>query len=149
MHEYLEHPFLTWVREEHFELGRRIGMPIREPFWDADLADFLYRVPPFDLLKGGASKGIVRERLARRFPRLGFEGQKKVWASSFYESLSLREGSRAWEALGGTPALAESGIVDSKLVGSLIQRILGSGHSDDAYRVLELLALEAWVRPRL
>jgi asparagine synthase (glutamine-hydrolysing) len=148
-HEYLEHPFLTWTREEYFELGRRVGMPIREPFWDADLADFLYRLPPFDLLKDGASKGIVRERLARRFPQLGFAGQKKVWAGSFYGSLNLREGVRAWEALGGTPALAHAGIVDSKLVGSLIQQILGSGQSEDAYRVLELLALEAWVRPRL
>jgi asparagine synthase (glutamine-hydrolysing) len=145
----LEHPMVAMEMEETFERGRRIGIPIRQPFWDAELVDFLYRVPPALLNRGGRSKGLVRDSLARRFPSLGFEQQRKVTSIGFFESVMMREGPDAWASMGGTPALAEVAVVDARSLEVTIAAILGGSHRRDVYCIWDVLALEAWVRPRL
>ena len=78
----LDHPVAAMELEEFFENTRLTGVRTACPFMDADLVDFLYRVPPDLLDRGGRSKGLVRDELARRFPDLGFERHKKVTAIS-------------------------------------------------------------------
>src|SRR4030095_3566836 len=67
----LDHPMISWELEELFEVYRGVGVRILQPFWDADLVDLLFRMPPFVLNRGGRSKGLVRDSLARRFSAPG------------------------------------------------------------------------------
>jgi asparagine synthase (glutamine-hydrolysing) len=145
----LDHPLTAIEMEEVFESGTRMGLRILMPYWDADLLETLYRVPPHFLNKGGRSKGLVRQSVARRFPQLGFERQKKVIATNFFNSMMLQDGKKAWQAMGGTPALAQLGIVDRERLGSTIEGILGGNQLRQAYRIWDVLNLESWLRPRL
>ena len=80
---------LAMENEECFESWRMMGVRELLPFWDPDLIKLLYRIPPEFLNRGGRSKGLVRDMLARRFPHLGFERQKKVVAIDFFRSVSI------------------------------------------------------------
>lgn len=144
-----DHPLTSIEMEEFFENGRRLGLRFLQPYWDADLVDFLYRMPPELLNQGGRSKGLVRGMLARRFPDRGFEKQKKVQATGFFRSMMLQEGAHAWEIMGGTPALAELGIVDPHLLDATVRAILADPQSSQSFVIWDLLSLEAWARPRL
>ena len=88
----LEHPLVSMELEELYTQGRRLGLRILQPFWDAQLVDFLYRTPPPLLNEGGRSKALVRRAVARRFPGLGFEHQRKVAATGFVRALIEDEG---------------------------------------------------------
>src|SRR5690606_38973509 len=46
MRRALLHPLIAYDLEESFEMGRRQGVRLRHPFWDAPLVEFLCRVPP-------------------------------------------------------------------------------------------------------
>jgi hypothetical protein len=124
-------------------------MRIREPYWDADLVQYLCRVPPELLLRGGREKGLVRETVARRFPNLGFERHRKVLASDFFRETLQAEGQAAWNRSGGTPALAELGIVDGQAVDALVAESLTTTNLRIAHRLWELLNLETWLQPRI
>lgn len=145
----MDHPIAAMEMEESFESGRRTGIPEMEPFRDPDLVDFLHRMPPEMLNQGGRSKGPVRQLLARRFPHLGYDRQKKVQAVSYLTEIIFREGRRAWETLGGTPALGDLGVVDARAFHHEVERILSGRNAGEAHRILDVLVLEAWVRPRL
>lgn len=147
--ESLDHPLTAMEMEEVFESGTRMGLRILMPYWDADLLEMLYRIPPDLLNKGRRSKGLVRQSVARRFPQLGFDRQKKVFSTNFFNSTMLQDGKKAWQALGGTPALAELGIVDRGRLGSTIEDILAGNQLRQAYRIWDVLNLETWLRPRL
>jgi asparagine synthetase B (glutamine-hydrolysing) len=144
----LEHPLVSWEAEELFETGQDIGMRFLQPFWDADLVDLLYRTPPLLLNQGGRSKGLVRNSIARRFPGLGFEQQKKVEATRFYSSVILQEGGQVWRTMGQATALADLGIVDKEQLGPVVQQILAS-RPGEAYRVWTVLNAETWVRAHI
>jgi asparagine synthase (glutamine-hydrolysing) len=144
----LEHPMMVVEIEENFEYGRRTGLRFLRPYWDADLVDLLARTPPDVLNKGGRSKGLVRESMARRFPELGFERQKKVWATNFFDTTVLRESKDAWQALGGTPVLADYGIVDPRALESTVAEIQTGRHLRSAPIIWEVMALERWLRSR-
>src|SRR5262249_57988595 len=61
----------TWLRtEETFMLGRRWGVSVLDPFWDADLVDLLARVRPEIRNRRGVSKALVRGPPPRPFPHL-------------------------------------------------------------------------------
>ncbi len=122
MRSGLYDPLVSMELEESFHQGHRLGMRILQPYWDAQLVAFLYRVPPKLLNRGGRSKGLVRDAVARRFPGLGFERQRKVGATGFVRSVLRTEGVRAWESLGGATALVDSGVVE----GSLLQEHLSA-----------------------
>jgi len=142
----LDHPIISMDFEEHFELGRRAGARLVHPYWDVDLVELLMRTPPDLLNAKGKSKGLVRETLARRFPLLGFERQKKVSASSFFQDLVMREGPALWQAAGGARALAALGLVDPIVLDSTIERMFAGAERHNLYRVWEVLRLERWVR---
>lgn len=143
--------FTVWSmdQEEHFESGRRMGVPLRMPFWDADLVEFLRRTPPELLNQGGFTKGLVRQTLGRRFPKLGFERQKKVTAYGFYREVEMGEGADLWRTIGGAQALAELGVVDARALNSHISALISGDQPRLTYRIREVLMLEAWLRPRL
>lgn len=147
--EALDHPLMAMEFEEFFESGRRMGLRVLQPFWDPDLVDLLYRVPPHLLNKGGRSKGLVRGMLARRFPGVGFAQQKKVVATGFFMERVLGEAGAAWHTMGGVLGLARLGAVDPTPLNGAFQHSLAHGRLRDAQRVWNILNLEAWVRPRL
>jgi asparagine synthase (glutamine-hydrolysing) len=149
MRRALDHPLVSWEMEELFESGRRLRMAILSPFWDADVVELLYRTPPELLNRGNRTKGLVRQTIARRFPDLGFEWQKKVIATKFFASRMLTEGCSAWQAMGGVPALQKLGIVDARAVSSTIMAILSQKQERTAFRLWDILNLEVWLRARV
>ncbi len=142
----LDHPLMAIDLEETFEMGRRLGVRILHPYWDADLVDFLHRVPPQHLNRGGWSKGLVRYTMARRFPNLGFERHKKVAATSFFRHVLREQGPAAWRAIGSAERLADLGIVDRHQTSSLMAALLSGSDPTRLYRVWDVLALETWLR---
>jgi asparagine synthase (glutamine-hydrolysing) len=143
----LDHVTISMELERVFEDGRRAGIPIHEPYWDADLQEFLYRVPPDLLEQGGRTKGLVRGMLARRFPDAGFERQKKVIGNEFAFDTFVTEVPQVLAEMGGAEALAELGIVDQ----AELERALERMQSDPkerrgSYRLWHVVGLEAWVR---
>lgn len=153
----LDSPIVAYELEEFHESGRELGVRLVHPFWDADLTAFLARVPPRMLMRGGYSKGLVRQSLTQRFPRLGFDRHRKVSASGFYRSVLITEGVDAWQGMGGAQALAELGIVDPVALDAhmnhLFQqdgaRLLSETDPGKAYQIWYVLSLEAWLRPRI
>jgi len=143
----LNHALVSWESEELFEVYEKAGVRVLHPFWDPDLLDLLYRTPPFTLLRDGRTKSLVRRSLARRFPELGFEQQRKITSLNFYASLIHREGSHAFKKLGGIQALAELGIVDSRYLHAQFERVLRRRDTGTSlYRFWNIMNLESWVR---
>jgi len=142
----LDHPVVSWEKEELFNFGQVAGVRVVHPLWDADLVDLLYRTPPFLLIRNGRTKGLVRESLARRFPDLGFEYQRKMDATRFYRSLIYGEARNVWQHLGGGPTLESLGVVDKQSVGPAFERLLTRRKPDDAHLAWSMLNLEAWAR---
>lgn len=145
----LQHPLLALDLEEMFETSRQQGLRQFDIYWDADLIEFLYRVPPHLLSKGGRSKGLVRNDLARRFPDLGFGNQKKLVSRDFFCRTLLDQSRSAWQSLGGAPALAELGIVEPHRLEGFVRKVLATGDEQHVDEVWRILSLESWVRPRV
>jgi hypothetical protein len=144
----IDHPLMALEMEEIHETGRRMGVRILQPFWDADLVEFLYRIPPDLLNRGGRTKGLVRDMLARRFPEAGFERHRKITATGFFRSVLTREAGTAWEVMEGTPTLARMGLVEPRALENAI-RAHASGHDPArVHRVWDVLNVESWTRPR-
>jgi hypothetical protein len=141
----LDHPIVSWDLEERYELGRRIGIRFLHPYWDPDVVEMLCRTPPHILLEGGRTKGMVRATLARRFPGLELERQRKVSATSFYRSLLLREGQALADAAGHFPSLSELGIVNGKLMHDTVQRDL-TQPGQQVHFAWEAVNVEIWSR---
>lgn len=146
----LDHLFTSTDMEEAFEQGRRLGLSIRQPYWDADLVDFLIRTPPEVLHSNGRSKGLVRSALERKFPGLGFGKQRKVGALNFANRIILKEASELWNEIGGASALAELGIVEpddiTRTFRTIAEQIPANGVYNDVYKVWHILNMETWVR---
>ena len=142
----LDIPLISMVSEESFNVGERLGARELHPFWDADLVDLLYRTPPLLLNSNGRNKGLVRSTLARRFPQVGFNEQRKMGASSFYASSIYRESGEALRRLGKTRALAELGVVDEPGLRGFVERILTRRPTGQAFHIWKVLNLETWAR---
>jgi asparagine synthetase B (glutamine-hydrolysing) len=148
MRSALVHPLNAMEAEEYFEISRRFGVQMMHPYWDADLVDLLYRTPPHLLSKNGRSKGLVRETVARRFPKLGFESQRKMQATNFYRKSMEAEGLAAWNALGKASALADLRVVDPCVLSDTMADLFAGRRPQESYRIWNTLRLEAWVRSR-
>jgi hypothetical protein len=134
--------------EESEIFSRRHGLRTMRPFFDVDLVELLYRMPPELLIRGGRAKGPVRDAVARRFPTLGFERQKKRAATQFFRSLLRAELPGHWERLNGPQTLASMGIVSPKAI-EILKKGAFSGTLDvRLYRTWSILNLEQWVRHR-
>jgi asparagine synthase (glutamine-hydrolysing) len=145
----LDHVTVSMELERVYEDGRRVGIPIHEPYWDAELQEFLYRVPPDLLEQGGRTKGLVRGMLARRFPDAGFERQKKVIGNEFAFDTFVDEVPQVLAEMGGASALAELGIVDQAELDRAVARMQSDpGERRGSYRLWHVVGLEAWVRDR-
>lgn len=143
----LDNPIISGEMEELFEVYRQLGVRVLQPFWDADLVNLLFRMPPFVLNRGGRSKGLVRDSLAKRFPTLGFERQQKVLGVNFYRSLIAKDGPKIWQEMDGAKALKELGVVEEKaLADYLTPRLNQPRDARDAHEVFTVLNLESWTR---
>jgi hypothetical protein len=128
-------------------MGRRIGVPVREPFWDPDLIDLLVRVRPQARSAGGLSKALVRRPLAKRFPGLGFEQQRKSNLGIALLSVLATQAGPTLRAMGGVRTLVDLGVIDGEQVHVLLEDALaGRSHRDRLGWAWELLNLEAWAR---
>jgi asparagine synthase (glutamine-hydrolysing) len=146
--EGLDHALVSLEVEETYENGRRLGAPILQPYWDPDLIRFLVRTPPAMLNTGGRSKGIVRDMVARRFPELGFDRQKKVIATSYAHELLKRDVPAAWKESSGVPRLAALGVVDHNALQSDVDHCLATADWAGLNRLWFVLSLEAWLKGR-
>ena len=142
----LDHPLTSMELEETFEMGRRLDVQFRHPYWDAGVVDMLYRTPPHLLIRDGRAKGLVRDTVARRFPALGLDRQKKIPATSFFRSLLHDEIPKLWQSSGGAPALGAMGIIDPRKAQAMVEESLAPSGSQDLIRVWDLLNVEAWVQ---
>ena len=146
----LDHVTVSLEMERLFEEGRRTGIPIMEPFWDAELQAFLYRVPPDVLNQGGRTKGLVRGMLARRFPELGFERQKKVIATSFATDAFVSELPKLLEDMDGARTLRDFGVVDQAQIDEALARMVSDPREwRTSHWLWHLVSLEVWVRARV
>ncbi|MGI8429751.1 MAG: asparagine synthase-related protein [Solirubrobacteraceae bacterium] len=150
MRKALDHPLVAMDMEEVFENSREIGVPVRQPYVDADLVELLYRLAPEAHFSGGRDKGLARGMVAERFPELGFGRKRKILATSFSEALFTAEGPRVWESLGSARALAELGVVDAKLLEDELAAGFASPSAGRyAARMWGMLSMEAWLRSRI
>ena len=141
----LDHTLMSWAAEELHEQGRQIGVRFLHPFSDPDLVEMLYRTPPRLLNADGRSKGLVRRTLAKRFPGLGLERQRKVLATSFFQALLLREGPALADLAGDFPALSGLGIVDGAALAAFIRQALMQP-GPRLQQIWQPINLEIWVR---
>jgi asparagine synthetase B (glutamine-hydrolysing) len=132
-----------WSRaEETFVLGRQTGMPISDPFWNVDLIEFMIRVHPFARQRNGMPKALIRERLGRRFPGLGFERQQKKLVGNLIQSITRAETKQALGTLGEDWVLDGLGVIDSRQMLRAMDDLTGV----KGWRIWDVLNLEAWVR---
>jgi asparagine synthetase B (glutamine-hydrolysing) len=149
MRTALDHCLIGWELEEIFERGQLQQAPLLQPYWDAELVTLLYRIHPDQLLRGGRSKGMVRGMLARQFPHLGFERQKKVLAVKFFRATVLDESLAVRRSLGSTRLLADLGLVEPQTLDRVVERILTKRYYRGAHTIWETLNLEIWLRAQL
>ena len=142
----LDHVLVAMEMEETFEQGRRLGMRLRAPYWDSELLSYLCRTPPELLNRGGWSKGLVRESVARRFPAFGFERQRKVSATSFARSELHRANAFVRSSLDGATALEDAGIVEGGAMRAHLEQLLAEPRPRRFSLVWDLLSLEYWLR---
>ena len=144
----ISHPLTSMEFEESELFSRRHGLRTMRPFFDVDLVELLYRTPPELFFRGGRAKGFVRDAVARRFPTLGFERQKKRAATQFFRSVLRAELPALWERMNGPQALASLGIVSSRAVETLKNEAFSGTLDVRLYRTWSILNLEQWVRHR-
>jgi hypothetical protein len=118
------------------------------PFWDVDLIELLHRVPPDMLIMDGRAKWLLRRQLGQRLPGLGLEKRGKTSAAHVFRGLLDREAPRAWQSLGGLPALERIGAVRTADIQSGLQSRTLVERTGGVGRLYTLLNLEAWVQGR-
>lgn len=144
----IDHALVSWEHEEQYELGRRSNIRYLHPFLDPDLVQLLYRTPPRILSEGGRAKGLVRATLARRFPGLGFDRQRKLAATSYFHALMLQAGSALTDAAGEFPALSALEVVDGRAArGFILEAVKQPGPG--LPKVFYMVNLEMWVRSQM
>jgi len=144
---FLDHPLTSWLFEEQHQFGQQAGIRYVHPYWDADLLVHVYRVRPERLNQGGRSKGLVRQTVARRFPALGFERQRKVTALNFFSSIVRAEAPPIAETYSDFRALASLGIVEPAGARAFSRAAWHQTYRELGY-AWNLVNLEAWVRTR-
>jgi asparagine synthase (glutamine-hydrolysing) len=143
-----QHQLALQEAEEQHEFGRMAGVSLRHPYWDPDLISLLHRTAPEDLDRGGRTKGLVRGTLARRFPQLGFERQRKVYSGEFFHQIMAQEGPALADRIGSFKALESIGVIQAKPAWDFARQAFVTNWRL-AYRAWDLLNFEAWTRDHL
>lgn len=141
----LDAPEKWFLAEETFLVGRRVGVHMHHPFLDADLVELLIRIRPNVRSEDGFAKALVRRPLARRFPHLGFERQRKSWLGAAALSMVAAEAGAACKAMGGIRTLGELGVVDPARVSEFMDDALAR-KGRQLGLVWLILNVEAWAR---
>jgi len=138
----LEAPAPQLRAEEAFVLGRQTGTEIRQPIWDTDLIELMIRVRPSTRQRDGVAKVLIRDKLERRFPDLGFGRQQKKVIGNLIKSITRAQIEQSLGTFGEDWVLDELGIIDSRHMLRAAVDITGMR----VWRVWDVLNLEAWVR---
>jgi hypothetical protein len=141
----LDHTLVSWEAEEQYNLGERFGIRFLHPFTDPDLVEMLYRTPPHILNEGGRTKGLVRQVLARRFPALKFERQRKVLSTSYFQSLIRHEGPVLAKRSADFPALSGLGVINGRAAHIAVREALNRP-GPTIQRLWDLFNLETWAQ---
>jgi asparagine synthase (glutamine-hydrolysing) len=142
----LEHTLTAMELEEIFEMGRSLGVRYLHPYWDAEVVDILYQTPPLLLFAGGRAKSVVRETMARRFPALGLDRQKKRAGTAYFSSVLDREIPDLWRRNGDLSAMADLGIVDPQAAAAMAKESIESSGGIGLTRIWDLMNVESWIR---
>ena len=132
--------------EESYESSRQIGVPLLHPYLDPDLINLAVRISPEVLQQGGMEKGIIRHNIAKRFPHLHFETQKKASAMNYWLSLITTEGRELYHDIGGPKSLIEMGIVNDVEIGAVMDQAFASKSAYYNAKIWDILSLETWCR---
>ena len=146
--QILNHPLTALYKEDNFESSRRTGVLMLEPFYDPEVIKFLVRMPPWLRSRGGRYKGLLRQILHQRFPHLGYDRQRKPYATNFNAVRVVGGAKRLWPTLKGTRALADLGVVNASGIDGLITEIIEQGQLRQTRRLWMTLCAEVWVRSR-
>jgi asparagine synthase (glutamine-hydrolysing) len=144
--ESLVHALVSWELEEQHEFGQQIGVRFAHPYWDADLVDTLFRSTPALLNADGRSKGLVRQTLARRFPELGFDRQRKVVATEYLGGILASQLPGAFDTIGNDfRVLGALDVVQAEPARQFVERAI-RGDIREQQMAWMLINLESWVR---
>jgi asparagine synthetase B (glutamine-hydrolysing) len=138
----------SWLFEEQHQLGRRMGVRYVHPYWDADLVAHVYRVRPERLNDQYRTKALVRRTLARRFPSVGFERQRKAEALGFFASIVRSEAPVLGESVSDFRGLAALGIVKPDGARAFM-RAAWHGSPWESGQAWNLVNMESWIRSRV
>jgi asparagine synthase (glutamine-hydrolysing) len=125
------------------------GLEITYPFLDRDLVAFLMSVPGEIITCGGVPKALLREAMRGKLPEAI---RQRRWKANFLGAINQGiewEYDRIVDKLGSLRSAAERGYIDGGRLGSRLvdlRRGLRSDSDEAAAAVLELLALEIWLR---
>ena len=148
MRRALGHLLPAMEVEETYAAGQTLGQRKLSPYWDADLIELLFRIPPDVLNRGGRSKGLVRQAMARRFPQLGFAAQKKVVSVNYFGSVVQKEWRTGWNRLGGVPTLEGLGLIDRQPMMARFEGLLSRQQGGSYFKMWDSINLEVWARER-
>ena len=112
------------------------------------MVSHVYRIRPDQLNAGNRTKAPVRQMLARRFPTLGFERQRKVGALDFFSGIVRREVPPLVTQFGDFRGLASLGVVDAAQTRAYVDNAWqdSAWHTGAAWNMINM---EAWVRRQL
>jgi len=140
----MDQALLSLELEENYELGRRLGVKILNPYWDADLVGMLCRTPPHLINRGGRPRKLVLTSVARRFPALALGTPTFDCTPSLFRAALATEADAEWKRLGGVEALADLKIVDPIATAKVFASQTTSASSVD--RLWDILSAETWAR---
>lgn len=125
------------------------GLEITYPFLDRDVVSFLLSIPGDVITRGGVPKALLRESMSGRLPD---SIRLRRWKANFLGTINeglVGDYGRIVDGLDGCRAAAGLGYLDrDALIPSLedIRTGLRSDNDESAASLLDLLALEGWLR---
>lgn len=146
---HLDHPTLSGMLEQAFAAGERIGVTVCAPLLDPDVLSVLYAAPPERLVAHGRAKALAAEFAGARVPAYSRSWPRTVYGDSLWSTAFAREAARSWSELGGTPVLANLGVVDEKILEAHARAPSQQLTSLEPTHVIRALLLEKWLRVRI
>jgi asparagine synthase (glutamine-hydrolysing) len=119
----------------------------RYPFLDRDLVEFLFSIPPEQLLRPGRRRSLMRRALVNIVPHEILERRRKAFQLRAPLS-ALQQAYPKLLKLFADPAIASAGFVDPA---QLRRSLKGIAEGDPKWRqaMLKTIALELWMKPYL